>query len=142
MEYEHKKHRKTGGEREETIQHGEINEIVEETLQELNAYFPVENVVDNIQDPLLSHHEEPRPEVISCEIENINENNNNQLNVETFEEVNFSLKLHPTGHVEDFVMEEIEEYCDVANESDDDDYEYYYEEITDDDESLDDKNFK
>ena len=135
MEYEHKTDR-TLREREETIQHGEIIEIAEEeTLEEINANFPLANVVDNIQDPLLSHYEEPRPEVINCDIENNREkNNNNEHHDETVEEVNFSLKLPPTstGQIEDSVMEDIDEYCDISDESDDD-YEYYYEEITDDD---------
>ena len=135
MEYEHKKYR-FSREREETIQHGDIIEIAEESLEEINVDFPLENVVDNIQDSLLSHHEEPRPEVINCDIENNDESNNNRLDDEAFEEVNFSLKLPPAG---DSVMEDIEEYCDISDENDDD-YEYYYEEITDDDESDDDKN--
>ena len=147
MEYEHKKDRRLR-EEEETIQHGEIIEIAEETLEEINANLPLESVVDNIQDPLLSPYEEPRPEVINCDIENNHENNNKGLHDETVEEVNFSLKLPPTtgsGQIEDSVMEEIDEYCDISDENDDDDddyddYEYYYEEITDDDESDDDKN--
>ena len=138
MEYEHKKDR-FSREREETIQHGDIIEIAEESLEEINVTFPLENVVDNIQDSLLSHHEEPRPEVINCDIENNDENKNNGLDDETFEEVNFSVKLPPAGQLEDSVMEDIEEYCDISDENDDD-YEYYYEEITDDDESDDDKN--
>ena len=139
MEYEHKEERRMLREREETIQQGEIIEIVEETLEEINANFPLENVVDNFQDPLLSHSEEPRPEVINCDRENIHENNNNGRHDETFEEVNFSITIPPIGQTEDSVMEEIDEYCDISDESDDDEYEYYYEEITDDDES-DDKN--
>ena len=143
MEYEHKQDRNALRERKETIQHGEVIEIVEETLEEINAAFPpetLEPVADNFQDPLQSHGEEPRPEVVNCDRENSHENNNNYgLHDETCEEVNFSLKLPPTGQMEDSVMEEIDEYCDISDESDDDDYEYYYEEITDDDESDDDK---
>ena len=138
MEYEHKKDRRLK-EEEETIQHGEIIEIAEETLEEINANLPLECVVDNIQDPLLSHSEEPRPEVINCDIENNREhNNNNEHHDETVEEVNFSLKLPPTatGQIGDSVMEEIDEYCDISDESDDV-YEYYYEEITDDDDDDD-----
>ena len=134
MEYEHKKDRRLR-EEEETIQHGEIIEISEETLEEINSNHPLESVVDNIQDPLLSPYEEPRPEVINCDIENNREHNKyNEHHDETVEEVNFSLKLPPTatGQIEDSVMEDIDEYCDISDESDDD-YEYYYEEITDDD---------
>ena len=143
MEYQHQHKADTRRleEREETIQHGEIVEIVEETLEEINANFPLENVDDNFHDPLLSPCEVPRPRVIICDRENIHGNNNNELDDESFEEVNFSLKLPPTGtnQIEDSVMEEIVEYCDISDESDDEDYEYYYEEVTDDDESDDDK---
>ena len=125
MEYDHKEHvrndRKKQGQKLKIL-HGEINEIADETLQEINENIPQENVVNNFHESLVNcQYEEYKPEIVNCDIL--------EGNQESFEEVNFDFKL-PCQIREN--IEEMDEYCDSDEDYEDDEYEYYYEEITDD----------
>ena len=119
MEYDHKRNRKLTEKKLDILQ-GEVNEIVEETLQEITESTPPETAADKFHDtPERCEYEEYRPEVINCDM---------STSQESCHVLNFNLKLP-----EQSITDELDEYCDDSDE--DDEYEYYYEEVTDDDDS-------
>ena len=130
MKYNQKENRNKRREilSEVTILHGEVNEIIDETLREINDEVEevlMENVATNLHELVSCHYEEYQPVIINCDKQN---------HPETFDEVNFNLIL-PSRQISDsakYVIDEMDENCDT---DENDEYEYYYEEVTDDDDS-------